>query len=205
MAVYKLSAAGGITTPRTNYSSFLAGNPKFVDTAYESIATVTVSSGVSTIDFTSIPSTFTHLQIRASVRDARTATINTLNMRVGNGSIDSGGNYSSHYLDGDGSTDTSGAAGANYTSFAFLIEPSNSAASNAFGGYIIDLLDYKNVNKYKAFRGLGGVDLNGSGNMTLASGNWMSTSAITNIQFFNNGNFNFSAYTQFALYGIKGA
>ncbi len=30
MGVYKLSSAGGITTPRTNYSSFLAGNPAFV-------------------------------------------------------------------------------------------------------------------------------------------------------------------------------
>lgn len=173
--------------------------------SYESIATVTVSSGVSTIDFTSIPSTFTHLQIRAIARDARTTTINTLNMRVGNGSIDSGGNYSSHYLDGDGSSATAGAAGANYTSMAFLIEPSNSATSNAFGGYVIDLLDYKNANKYKTFRGLGGVDLNGSGNITLASGNWMSTSAITNIQFFNNGSFNFAQYSQFALYGIKGS
>jgi hypothetical protein len=27
MGVYKLSTAGGLATPRTNYSSFLAGNP----------------------------------------------------------------------------------------------------------------------------------------------------------------------------------
>jgi len=32
MGVYKLSSAGGITTPRTNYSSFLAGNPAFIPT-----------------------------------------------------------------------------------------------------------------------------------------------------------------------------
>jgi len=65
MGVYKLSTAGGLTTPRTNYSSFLAGNPAVRFTSYESIATVTVGSGgTSTISFTSIPATYTHLQLR---------------------------------------------------------------------------------------------------------------------------------------------
>ena len=69
MGVYKLSAAGGITTPRTNYSSFLAGNAAFVPGAYESIASTTVGSGgVSTITFSSIPDTYKHLQIRYTAR-----------------------------------------------------------------------------------------------------------------------------------------
>jgi hypothetical protein len=41
--VYKLSASS--VTGRTNYGSMLAGNPAFVDTDFESIATVTVGSG----------------------------------------------------------------------------------------------------------------------------------------------------------------
>ena len=36
MGVYKLSTAGGLATPRTNYSSFLAGNPAVQFTAYDS-------------------------------------------------------------------------------------------------------------------------------------------------------------------------
>ncbi len=45
--------------------SLLAGNAYFQPTAYESIATTTVGAGgTSTITFSSIPSTYTHLQIR---------------------------------------------------------------------------------------------------------------------------------------------
>jgi hypothetical protein len=62
--VYKLSASS--VTGRTNYGSMLAGNPVFVDTDFESIATVTVGGGgAATVEFTSIPGTYQHLQIRA--------------------------------------------------------------------------------------------------------------------------------------------
>jgi len=48
------------------------------------------------------------------------------------------------------------------------------------------------------------MDINGSGNANVCSASWRSNSAITNIQFFNNGSFNFVANSQLALYGIKG-
>jgi hypothetical protein len=162
------------------------------------------AAGAANITFTSIPSTYTHLQIRGITRDARSVSVNTLNMRVGNGSIDSGSNYSIHSLDGDGSSAVA-AGTASQTAMTFMIEPGASGTANAFSSYVIDILDYKNTNKYKTFRGLGGTDLNGSGNINLVSSNWMSTSAITNIQFFNNANANFVQYSTFALYGIKGA
>jgi hypothetical protein len=48
-------------------ASAITGN--LVTTSYESIATVTVGGGGSaTIDFTSIPATYTHLQIRGIAR-----------------------------------------------------------------------------------------------------------------------------------------
>ena len=48
-------------------------------TSYESIATVTVGAGgSSSISFTSIPSTYKHLQIRAITRDTGTSYINNL-------------------------------------------------------------------------------------------------------------------------------
>jgi hypothetical protein len=43
--VYKLSASS--VTGRTNYGSMLAGNPAYVPTDFESIATVSVGSGRS--------------------------------------------------------------------------------------------------------------------------------------------------------------
>lgn len=101
MGVYKLSTAGGLATPRTNYSSFLAGNPAVVFGSYESIQTVTVGTATSTMTFTSIPSTYTHLQIRGMLNGTAAGTYN--NVRMGFNS-DGGANYSSHVLYGDGGT-----------------------------------------------------------------------------------------------------
>jgi hypothetical protein len=173
-------------------------------TSYESIATVTVSTATPTISFTSIPATYTHLQLRGITRDARSVNVNNINMRLGNGSIDSGSNYAMHTLDGDGSA-TSAAGAASQTAMGFWIEAGASSTANAFSGFVVDILDYKNTNKYKTARVLGGADLNGSGDVHLCSGLWQSTSAVTDIEFFNNGNFNFVQYSTFALYGIKGA
>jgi hypothetical protein len=58
--VYKLSASS--VTGRTNYGSMLAGNPVFLDTAFESIATVSVGSGgVSSVTLV-LSCTYKHLQ-----------------------------------------------------------------------------------------------------------------------------------------------
>jgi hypothetical protein len=52
--------------------------------AYESIATVTATGTESTITFSSIPSTYQHLQIRALSRDTFTAIngVSTIGMRT---------------------------------------------------------------------------------------------------------------------------
>ena len=175
-------------------------------TSFESIATVSVGSGgAATIDFTSIPATYTHLQIRAISRDTRAVSTNTNNMRVGNGSIDTGNNYATHYFDGDGSA-TYASWASSYSSMAYMIEPSANATANTFGALIIDILDYANTNKYKTFRFIGGCDINGTGGQIgMTSGVWMNTAAITDIRFFNNANSNYAQYTHYALYGIKGA
>ncbi len=77
------------------------------------------------------------------------------------------------------------------------------AVNNIFSAGVLDLLDYTNTNKTKVIRLLNGTDLNGSGRIIFGSGLVNSTSAITSITFTNATNWN--QYTQFALYGIKGA
>jgi hypothetical protein len=65
---------------------------------YESIATVTVGSGgSSSISFTSIPSTYQHLQVRAIQRCS--SGVNNLQMQLNS---DTGNNYSTHRLGGTG-------------------------------------------------------------------------------------------------------
>jgi hypothetical protein len=80
----------------------LAGNAAFIPTAYESIATVTVGSGgIADFTFTSIPSTYTHLQIRAYWGFTDTGNNTWLNTRFNS---DSGTNYAYHSLRANGST-----------------------------------------------------------------------------------------------------
>ena len=203
MGVYKLSTAGGLTTPRTNYSSFLAGNPAVTFSSYESIATVTVGSGgSSTISFTSIPATYTHLQIRGIGRSLEANTgLDVIYVRFNS---DTGSNYSWHQLFGSGNS----ASADPGTSTSFMrggLITLNSEAADIFGSSIIDILDYANTNKYKTIRSLSGGEYNNvRGGIGLFSGSWRNTNTITAITLQPSGA-NFAQYTQFALYGIKGA
>ena len=170
---------------------------------FESIATVTVGGGgAANVEFTSIPATYTHLQIRGIAKDdAGTPQTRFLTFRFNS---DTASNYSWHYLTGNGSSPSSAAGTSeNYAIASFV----NEGGTSIFGAAVIDILDYANTNKYKTVRGLGGYDLNGSGEATLASGSWRSTSAITSITLdlrsTQAGNFN--QYSSFALYGIRSA
>jgi len=173
--------------------------PPVVATSYESIQTVTVGGGgQATISFTSIPATFTHLQIRASYIDNNLGITDAL--WTINSDTTSGNYYGFHQVIGDGSTPSAQA----YNGFGRLaVTPSGSNATS-FSAAVVDILDYSNTNKYKTFRSLIGFDANGSGVVRLRSGLWMSTSAITTISISPNTG-SYSLYTQFALYGIKGA
>jgi hypothetical protein len=171
--------------------------------AYESIATVTVGAGgSSSISFSSIPSTYQHLQIRAIARDTEASS------GFNNGSMtfnsDTAANYSAHQLIGNGSTVASNGYASQTSINVALYVASTGLTSGIFSGSVIDILDYANINKNKTTRTLSGGDANGSGVMLLTSGNWRSTSAITSITL-NPSTGNFVQYSSFALYGIKGA
>ena len=165
--------------------------------SYESIATTTLGSNTGTITFSSIPATYTHLQLRCF---ASTNRGSTANMQVRFNS-DSGSNYARHYLYGDGAS-----AGAGASASQTLISLDRiGGTSTTFGALVVDVLDYANTNKYKTVRNLGGIDLNGSGGeVNLESGLWMNTAAITSITLITvDGTMNFLTNSSFALYGIK--
>jgi len=179
-------------------ASAITGN--LVTTAYESIATVTVGSGgAANVEFTSIPGTFTHLQIRGITRGSR-SNINT-NVYFGFNNDTTTGNYYGHGLYGDGSSAGALAKIGSATN-ALIVSIAATGAANTFSGFVIDVLDYANTNKYKTSRSLNGYEDNSAGQMWLQSGLWMSTSAITSIQITDPLG-NFVQYSSFALYGIK--
>ncbi len=170
-------------------------------TSYESIATTTVGAGgSSTITFSSIPSTYKHLQLRMIGRSSRTQNEGYAVVRFNS---DTGSNYSYHSLEGNGSSVSSGGSGS--VSYPTLIYfPGALRGASIFGAGVLDVLDYTNTNKAKIIRVLDGYDSNGAGWMTSQSGGWYNTNAITSITITEfNGN-NFVEYSQFALYGIKG-
>ena len=174
-------------------------------TAYESIATVTVGSGgSSSIDFTSIPSTYTHLQIRLIGRTDRATKMDFYKLQFNS---DTGSNYAWHELFGDGAAGAQ--AGSSATEIRLFRSTAATATSGMFGTSVLDILDYANTNKYKTARSLGGADTNGStssdGEVSLTSGLWQNTNAITSIQLKPGGGTNWVQYSSFALYGIKGA
>lgn len=205
MGVYKLSAAGTLKTGRTTFVSMLAGNPVFVGTAYESIQTVTVGSGgQTTISFTSIPSTYKHLQLRYIAKWNYTVAPDFTNT-VLNFNSDLGTNYAFHSLRGNGSVLSTNRGVDQPAGIIQVFMPSNhSSEPNVFGSGVIDILDYANVNKYKTVRGLGGFDRNGSGFVSFASVLWQSTSAVTSINITSDLGLAWTQHSSFALYGIRG-
>jgi hypothetical protein len=181
----------------------LAASGVVAASTYESIATVTVGSGgQASASFTSISSDYKHLQIRGLLRSTAVQNYFGIRMRVGNGSIDSGSNYSTHQLYGDG---TSAAAAENAPSDTTFMGTGLAAndLSSAFSVIVIDLLEYANTNIYKTFRVLNGADKNGGGYVHLNSGSWRNTAAINQISVYPSGG-NLAEYSSIALYGIKG-
>ena len=175
--------------------------------SYESIATVTVGSGgSSSISFSSIPSTYKHLQIRCLTQDNR-ATFGMSGFDIKFNSDSTATNYAYHLLNGDGSV--AGAGGAANT-LIHVYDSTGTTTGGSFGATIIDVLDYQSTNKNKTVRSLGGIDFNGviagyGGRVTMISGLWMNSStAISSIQIVPNLGTSFNQYSSFALYGIKG-
>jgi hypothetical protein len=178
-------------------ASSISGS-KVVTSSYESIATTTVGSGgASSVSFSSIPSTYAHLQIRILGRGSYTYS-NLLDGTINFNSDTTVSNYYSHTLKGNG---TAASASAEASCYLKNVFPGANQTASVFGGYVIDILDYADTNKYKTVRYLGGVDVNGSGQLNLGSNLWKNTSAISSIQLFVDGNW--TQYTSIALYGIK--
>jgi hypothetical protein len=171
-------------------------------TSFESIATTIVGAGgASSVTFSSIPSTYQHLQVRILGRTNRSDQNGDFFQTTLNS--DTGSNYSWHFLNGNGSS-AGVVAGTSQTLMETNRVPGSLVTSNTFGAIVVDILDYANTNKNTTIRSLGGWDGNGSGEIYFNSGSWRNTNAVTSITFTNSGSRTIQQYSHFALYGIKG-
>jgi hypothetical protein len=163
--------------------------------AYDALATITVpSGGASSITFSGIPSTYTHLQIRGSFNQGGG---NWLGLNYNGDST--AGAYQWHYIAADGSSASGGYSGSSSATGTVTAYNNN---STAYCGFILDILDYANSNKTKVGRVITGYDANGSGELMLLSNLWTNTAPVNKIVLSTSAT-NLAQYSTFSLYGVK--
>lgn len=155
---------------------------------YEPIATTTLVSNATFVDFTNIPATFTDLVLVAN-GSTSTATNNILFQF----NSDTGSNYSRTRVLGDGSSASS--------------ERQSNATSMAIGDwgtdrcmFIANVQNYSNTTTNKTVLSRSSTE----GFVSAYVGLWRNTGAITSIRFFK-ASADLTSGSTFTLYGIKAA
>ena len=187
---------------KTRSGSLLIGNPPFIPTDFESIATLTGNGSANNLTFSSIPSTYKHLQIRSLVGLAGGQSFAALEFNA-----DSSATYAWHRLFADGAS--VGASGlTTRTNTHSTIMTGGNTVPNALAASIVDIHDYASTTKNKTVRTFSGLDTNNNVTdynfLQLSSALWPSTSAITTIKIISLNSLAFSRTSVFSLYGIKG-
>jgi len=161
------------------------------------IADTTVSSPVSSVDFTSIPQGYTDLIVKASVRTNYSGTEGALLIGF-NGST---ANFTLMMLRGSGST-TGSFTRTTFSENRICYINSAGGTASTFANVEITIPNYTSAN-YKSMN-IEGVQ---EGNTTtvysaLTAGLWSQTAAITSLNFTIGSADVFSANSTFTLYGV---
>jgi len=165
-------------------------------TTYTLIASVTVGSGgANTISFSSIPATYTDLQILISARSDRSLNVDNVEIRFNSSA--SNRSYRRLYGDNAAYTDSGSALPVGHIS-------GNNATANSFGSCSIDIPNYASSN-YKSFSAEGVGESNESAvYKSLVAGLWSNTDAINAVTLYaDGGSQNFMQYSTAYLYGIS--
>lgn len=167
--------------------------------AFDLLTATVLSTTTASVTFSNLNtySNYKHLQIRAVMQDDATTNLNRMDLQFNS---DTGTNYTYHYLNGNGSS-VSSSAGTSQNKLQFFDVITGSSDTNRFGAAIIDILDFSNTNKNKTVRSLGGGLGSSETDISLGSGVWLNTAAITSITIF--GNFSYTTGSRFSLYGVK--
>lgn len=169
---------------------------------YEPIATTTLSSAASTVSFTSISQSYTDLAI---IVYAKGTASSHLYARWGNGSYDSGNNYSNTGLYSRTTTNDYDVSRNTNVSWARLSPYTYGVPSATFGTTLTSLQNYSNTTTFKTalsrVASIGAAEYAGT---EVAVHQWRSTSAINQIQFLMASG-SLETGTTITIYGIKAA
>lgn len=160
------------------------------------IASTTVGSGgASTIDFTSIPSTYTNLCLKLSIRTDDTGTYGYAYIGFNGTAYDS----AIRYIQGSGSAANSASESTGYLGTM----DANGATANTFSNNEIYIPNYAGSTN-KSFSTDSVEEHNATtAYMQLMAGLWSNTAAINRITIKNAGANKFMQYSTATLYGIK--
>ena len=164
---------------------------------FTKIASVSVGSGgAATMDFTSIPATFTDLCVKLSGRSARSAQ-QVDNLFITFNSNTTG--YTMKALSGNGGSASSVGYSLRYASFS--VDAAGSTAST-FSSHEIYIPNYASAN-YKSYSADSVSENNAtSAQSDLVAGLWSNTAAITSISLLPEVS-TWVQYSTATLYGIK--
>ena len=166
---------------------------------YEPIQTQTLGSATQTVTLSSIPGTYTDLVLVMSFA-TETASGSAIRLRINGDTTAS--NYSTTFLQGQGSGTSMGHREQNDAALGYQIGATNSFVN----AYILNFMNYANTSAFKTYVGRVNSGIDGTGLNAML---YRSTSAITSMSF-RVGNYsyptnNFAAGSTFTLYGIKAA
>lgn len=164
---------------------------------YELITKSILSSSQTSVDFTSISSSYTDLKVVMSYRSDQSAS-NDSGYCYFNGSSSG---YSNKFLYGTGSA--TGSVGSNTTGIYLAPLNAGTSTSNTFSNTEFYIPNYTSSN-YKSVS-VDGVqeDNNGTAFMAINAGLWSNTAAINRITIYPATGPNFVSGSSFYLYGIK--
>jgi len=161
---------------------------------FELIAAVNLTSAQSTIDFTSIPSTYTDLCLKVSIRssaDNVTAELAINGVKT---------NMTQIFCQGSGSAASSGTS-----AFINILEDPSSATASTFSNTDIYIPNYAGSN-YKSVSADTVTEKNATDAYArLVAGLWSNTAAINRLTLNCGAAGNFVQYSSAYLYGVKNA
>ena len=161
---------------------------------YEPISTQTVSgTSTASIDFSSIPATYTDLRVIAT---GTGVTAGSIRLRFNS---DSGTNYSYTEMYGDGTSALSSRA----TSTTSITLAAVGLSTTIPHLHMVDIFSYAGSTNKTCLVSLA-EDNNGSGYVYRSVGLWRNTSAITTVSVLRTSGFLGNGFTA-TLYGIKAA
>lgn len=176
----------------------------------EAIATTYLeNSDVATVTFSSIPQTYEHLEIHHHGRMDATSGAGHFKLQVGNGSVDTGSNYTLASM-GAGTSSLLFDYGGSEAYYSLKQQMpgdrySTSIPGEYYGTTICTIMDYRNTNKARSIVVKGGYVNIQYPAVLIGGGTWMNTADAIDIITMTCGVDNYDRGTVITLYGWNSA